>query len=270
MHGANGTGGVNGDGGIGALPGFLVSLNQTTSPNDVVRTLALGPLRPFNIASAFIATYDTLTLRVLGSFGYPPEFLQRYEVMAIEHDWPSNHAVTRNEIITVSFRDLFINFPGLEIDRELWEPYLNQFGHHGVLVSVPIQSQGLVRGVYGFAALDMESMTLMHSSLLTGISSALSLWLRGIEDIYVQVHTDPVTQEIPLMLTERQKQILLLVAEGKSNSSIASSLGYSVSTVKLDLNRAMRMLRTSERLEAVARARSLNLLPDVDMTPAAT
>jgi DNA-binding NarL/FixJ family response regulator len=67
-----------------------------------------------------------------------------------------------------------------------------------------------------------------------------------------------------LHVTERQKQILRLVEVGKSNTGIALALGYSVSTIKQELQRVMRAMGVSDRTEAAARARSLGLLTDQD------
>jgi two-component system nitrate/nitrite response regulator NarL len=64
----------------------------------------------------------------------------------------------------------------------------------------------------------------------------------------------PETSEI-LNLTNRQMDVLRLLAKGQSNKVIARDLGLSVSTVKVHLNTVFRALGASNRVEAVVRAR---------------
>jgi DNA-binding NarL/FixJ family response regulator len=59
-------------------------------------------------------------------------------------------------------------------------------------------------------------------------------------------------------LTNRQLDVLRLLAKGQSNKVIARDLGLSVSTVKVHLNTVFRALGASNRVEAVVRARPLH------------
>jgi len=56
--------------------------------------------------------------------------------------------------------------------------------------------------------------------------------------------------------------ILRLVELGKSNASIAMALGYSASTVKAEMQKALRALKVNDRVAAAKRARDLGLLED--------
>ncbi len=64
----------------------------------------------------------------------------------------------------------------------------------------------------------------------------------------------PESSEV-LSLTNRQLDVLRLLAKGQSNKVIARDLGLSVSTVKVHLNTVFRALGASNRVEAVVRAR---------------
>jgi LuxR family maltose regulon positive regulatory protein len=61
-------------------------------------------------------------------------------------------------------------------------------------------------------------------------------------------------------LTERELEVLRLIAAGKSNRGIAQGLFVAVSTVKKHINNIYRKLEAHSRTQAVARARELNLL----------
>ena len=61
-------------------------------------------------------------------------------------------------------------------------------------------------------------------------------------------------------LSERELEVLRLLAEGRSNRGIASQLVIAVSTVKSHINSIYGKLQVESRTQAIARARALNLL----------
>jgi len=61
-------------------------------------------------------------------------------------------------------------------------------------------------------------------------------------------------------LTERERDILRLIAEGKSNKEIAESMVYSVGTVKWYVNQLFSKLQVANRTQAVIKAQELKLL----------
>ena len=61
-------------------------------------------------------------------------------------------------------------------------------------------------------------------------------------------------------LSERELEVLTLLASGRSNKEIAGDLFVAVGTVKTHTNNIYRKLGTKNRAEALARARSLKLL----------
>jgi LuxR family maltose regulon positive regulatory protein len=71
--------------------------------------------------------------------------------------------------------------------------------------------------------------------------------------------TRPAT-ELPEALSERELEVLQLIAAGKSNRRISSELFVSVGTVKTHINNLYRKLDAHSRTQAVARARELNLI----------
>ena len=65
---------------------------------------------------------------------------------------------------------------------------------------------------------------------------------------------------LPEPPSERELEVLRLVADGKSNRRIASELFVSVGTVKTHTNNLYRKLGAHSRTQAAARARELGLL----------
>lgn len=62
-------------------------------------------------------------------------------------------------------------------------------------------------------------------------------------------------------LSERELEVLTLLASGRTNSEIASDLFVAVGTVKSHVNNIYNKLEVRNRAEAVTRARELELLP---------
>lgn len=60
--------------------------------------------------------------------------------------------------------------------------------------------------------------------------------------------------------TDRQRQVLVLIAKGHSNKEIARSLGVSPATVKTHVAHAIASIGAANRTEAVVRARDLGLI----------
>ena len=61
-------------------------------------------------------------------------------------------------------------------------------------------------------------------------------------------------------LSEREREVLALLAEGMTNVQVASRLGIGSETVQTHVRRAMKKLKAATRTEAVAAAIQLNLL----------
>jgi ATP/maltotriose-dependent transcriptional regulator MalT len=75
-------------------------------------------------------------------------------------------------------------------------------------------------------------------------------------------HQVNMESEVPLIdpLTERERIILVLIAQGLSNKQIADRLAIGIGTVKGHVNHLLSKLNAHSRTEAVARAQLLGLL----------
>jgi len=62
------------------------------------------------------------------------------------------------------------------------------------------------------------------------------------------------------LLSQREKEVLLLIAKGCSNREIAGQLFVSVNTVKTHINKIYQKLEVKRRTQAVAKARALHII----------
>lgn len=243
------------------LPQFLRFLNALPSPNAVARALQLGPLAPFDMGTVGIVRLTGDSLEVLGTHGYTQEEIDRYFRIPLGVSTPFTRAVEKGEVLIDDMDSLLDTFEALRMDAQMWQQIEDRVGGSQA-VSAPIVLQGIVIGAFGGITRSKRTWTSLDFALFDGLSAALGLWM-----------TNPLT-DLPrpdrlvnrsddsIHLTERQKRILLLVEAGRSNTSIAQVLGYSVSTIKQELQRAMRATRTHDRLQAAQRARELQQLPE--------
>lgn len=64
-----------------------------------------------------------------------------------------------------------------------------------------------------------------------------------------------------LGITEREREVLQLLADGRSNKEIAARLNLSPNTVKTHVARLFEKLQVARRTEAIGLARELGLVP---------
>jgi NarL family two-component system response regulator LiaR len=116
----------------------------------------------------------------------------------------------------------------------------------------------------------------VYIGFIAVIFTALGIWLAAklskpkIETVVVEkevyvtknenfvLDTSLVTQ---LELSKRELEILNLLAQGHSNQEIAAKLFVSVSTVKTHIQNLFEKLDVKRRIQAIEKARSLNLIP---------
>jgi two-component system response regulator DesR len=70
---------------------------------------------------------------------------------------------------------------------------------------------------------------------------------------------EPQRETAPSMLTEREREVLTLIASGSTNREIAEALFLSPHTVKEHTSAIYRKLEVRNRAEAVQRAQRLGL-----------
>ena len=109
---------------------------------------------------------------------------------------------------------------------------------------------------------------LLQDALASGVSPVyvarlLAAFDAEFEPAFVQPTTQPpsfVPQPLIEPLSDRELQIVTLLAERRSNAEIAQEITVSVNTVKTHLRHIYEKLGVHDRRTAVARARDLNLI----------
>ncbi|HHT40991.1 MAG TPA: response regulator transcription factor [Actinomyces sp.] len=109
----------------------------------------------------------------------------------------------------------------------------------------------LAAGAAGYVLKDADTAELQRA--VVAAASGEQFLGTGVE---AQIHQGGVE------LTNREMDVLRLVAQGKTNAGVAEALFLSAATVKTHLNRIFDKLGVNSRTAAVATARSLGLLEE--------
>ncbi len=117
--------------------------------------------------------------------------------------------------------------------------------------------EGLRSGASGFLLKDIEPTELLEAIRIVASGDALlapSVTRRLIEE-FVRTPASPKTDSAALAsLTEREREVVALVARGLSNAEIAKELFISPATAKTHVSRAMLKLGARDRAQLVVMA----------------
>ena len=89
---------------------------------------------------------------------------------------------------------------------------------------------------------------------MSGVSGMVDLLLDS------PLTPESIAAEVVETLTQREREVLQLVAEGLSNEEVAQRFVISAGTVKVHLSNIYGKLGVSKRTQAIAKARSLGIL----------
>ncbi len=239
---------------------FMRLITTRPDPNAMAQALAKGP---FIIYQTFASTIyvptdggDALTL--IGRWGFGSA-LDRYATVPLTVDFPLVRSFLTGQLLVKQAQTEMSNvLATTALAAVLGEQGRNSDGVS--VIAMPLQYGGVsIGGCVSFCT-HRGDWTWNDHAYIDGTAALVSMWLQ-LRNLESQQQTlsgrrAPRTQ----MLTERQREVLRLVSEGKSNAAIAASLGYSVSTVKNDIASLLTFLGASRRKELVRKAEAAGLL----------
>lgn len=244
------------------MPAFLSTLSTFPDGDTVIRTAISGPLAPFHPVASVLWKLNDRHLDILGSYGHTSAELEVWKHQPIGNVTPSAECAREGQILIYSEDTFLQTFPGLthiELTSEEVHAYVfgtdpHRIGFTGEVVLAPIQANGMPCGVLGFMTDRRNDWTTHTLSLVTTMCSAIALWMTNSSTVAPERETQPV------LLTERQLQILEFVAAGRSSQYIAAHMGYSLSTINQELQRINAAFAVSDRHQSVAEARALGMI----------
>jgi len=134
-----------------------------------------------------------------------------------------------------------------------------------ILITVYEKSEYLIEALKaGAAGFVLKDIT--QPELITSVRRVLRRESLLNSEVVVRLlgHLDGETSSredlLPKQLSEREYEVLRLLAQGKTNPEIAQQLTISVGTVKIHVEHILAKLRVSDRTQAAVRAIELGLL----------
>jgi two-component system, NarL family, response regulator len=113
-------------------------------------------------------------------------------------------------------------------------------------------------GARGYCLKGIAANTLVLA--IRSVVAGASWWDAIATDEIRSVVSSPPNPKPNSSLTTREKEVLSLMGEGKSDRTIAEQLYISPGTVRVHIHAILRKLGTSDRQEAILRGRQKNLL----------
>jgi DNA-binding CsgD family transcriptional regulator len=138
-----------------------------------------------------------------------------------------------------------------------------------MLRTVLIYGFALAAGAVGLQWLEYQIWARTHAgtiyvALVAAAFLGLGIWV-GAKLFGVRPRGNPIAPneraQFSLGITEREREVLRLLADGRSNKEIARRLGLSPNTVKTHVARLFEKLRVARRTQAILLARDLGLVP---------
>jgi len=181
------------------------------------------------------------------------------DVVGVARDGTEALALARDLVPDVACLD--IRMPGrsgIEVARELCAPDADPQVPVLVLTTFDLDDYvfgALEAGASGFLLKDAEPEAIVHAvrQVAAGMGTIdQTLTRRILREFVERRRLQPVTgRRAEDLLTPREHEILLLLAQGMSNDDIARTLVVEVSTVKSHLARMLPKLGVQSRLQAV-------------------
>lgn len=247
---------------VAALSNFVRFLSGNPDGDAAARTMVLGGLAPFGfIAGQIYAMGGADHLELVGNFGYPDADAAAFRNIAISVPLPICDAFTSARTVAIASESISDHYPLVAVNvppeegAEPMEPTR--------IVCVPTMWSQTPIGVLSLLQERRSSADPDEGLHIDGVSSAVAMWLNNQRPALIEhwKRAAPLPHR-EFTLSDRQRKILFMIADNLTNNEIARKLGYSIPTVKKDLQEIMRMLGTQDRRTTAGRARELGLLPD--------
>jgi DNA-binding CsgD family transcriptional regulator len=246
--------------GVEEIARLLRTLGSNPSPNAVVRAAIHGFLAPFVVHRSSLhrrSSHDG-NIYTLATYGLSPSASRRFAVIDPNLSLPITDAMRTNQVLFIPGPELPDRYPLLRADFET-DPVLTK--SNSTAIFVPVILHGEPSAVLGFSCMGSVLHDHRYLMALEVLAASLSLWLQQSDMSWAIPGSVAQIDDAPLLvLSERQRVILLGVERGLTNAEIAAEMGCSRSTVKQELQRVMFSLAATSRDQAVARAREAALL----------
>ncbi len=242
---------------LAALTTYLRLLASTDDGEAVARSLVKGALAPLGLLAGHLyAALDEQHLTLVGSHGFTDAELEGFRKIPLSLRLPLTNAFTTMRPFTTNGSEIVELFPLLGMPQVYGGDDCRFTASS--LITVPVIHQGVAIGVIGLALNSVLTLDADDAWFLDSVAAATALWLnRQMAPDEVRRHTNVDTAPL---ISERQRTVIELVGRNLTNNEIARQLGYSVPTIKKDLQAIMTLCGVHDRRKVFAEAKRLGLV----------
>lgn len=246
-------------------------LSSRPTATRICQFLVLHLDWPIKARSAALARCTkTGDLLLEGTFGVAADLAQSYHRMPLFEGTPmADSVITSAPVVVHDTTEMSARYPTVCSDLQAHKGY----SPTSSLIAVPLLSYV---GPAGSCGIFFEDAGDDLDDLVRMVEAVASLLVLSVDD---EPEIDRVVMSSPkhwldqqyaandsgnshsTALTQRQTQVLLLMAERRKNHEIADVMGYSESTIRMEATSIFRALGVKSRHDAVMRARDLGLIP---------
>lgn len=244
-----------------ALSNFVRFLSGNPDGDAAARTMVLGGLAPFGfIAGQIYAMGGMQHLELVGNFGYPDADAAAFRRIAISVPLPVCDAFTSARTIAIPSESISEHYPLVAVNTRTDD---DPSAMPTRIVCVPTLWSETPIGVLSLLQERTTTGDTDEWIHVDGVAAAVAMWLNNQRPTLIEhwKRAAPLPHR-EFTLSDRQRKILFMIGDNFTNNEIARKLGYSIPTIKKDLQEIMRMLGTQDRRTTAGRARELGLLPD--------
>ncbi|MGA1145667.1 MAG: helix-turn-helix transcriptional regulator [Candidatus Nanopelagicales bacterium] len=241
---------------------FIDYLRSEPTADEVAQELVLGYLVHFRARASIVTTIDPdATLRLVGGFGLDAAALNEFDQFSLWDELPPALTIReRRPIVFPSADQAARRFPNMSGGA---------LAHKGIIAAPMMTSASAVGSLC--VCLDAEGeQVAIAARVLAALADIYVLYLlANMEQQAKAAPESPVadrasrpqdrarTRRAALSVhdfTERQRTVLQLLAQGMTYDQIAMRIGYSHSTVRMELMAMYRAFDVSSRREAIVEA----------------
>jgi len=235
------------------LISYLWMLSDLPDGDAVGFAICRGLFAPFgaDLALVYAARPDGQTLDLVASYGMGRKQNAVYARVTTDMHLPGVETFRMGTEKWLAKDQVAEAYP-------LAAPFFRSLATQGEMAFLPLRHRGAPIGfmVLGFSA-PIEHTWHLRATI-DGVLSATVMWVLASSALRGTASAN-FTDVAPLEITARQREVLVLVREGKSNREIAEDLGYSVATIKADLTALGHLLGASGRAEILDKAQRAGL-----------
>jgi DNA-binding CsgD family transcriptional regulator len=235
------------------LISYLWMLSDLPDGDAVGFAICRGLFAPFgaDLALVYAARPDGRTLDLVASYGMGPKENAVYARVTTDMHLPGVETFrlgTEKWLIKDQVAEAY----------PLAAPFFRRLTAEGEMAFLPLRHRGAPIGfiVLGFAAHVEHSWHLR--AMIDGLLSATVMWVLASSALRGTANSN-LAEVAPLEITARQREVLVLMRESKSNRHIAEELGFSVATIKADITALGQLLGASGRAEILDKAKRAGL-----------